>query len=44
MEIKKRYCFCLTEQQHEDLLKIAKREHRSVSNLLEAWIAEHKDG
>lgn len=30
----------LTEEEHETLKQIAEREHRSVSNLIEVWIAE----
>lgn len=30
----------LTEEEHEKLKEIAKHEHRSVSNLIEVWIAE----
>lgn len=41
MEAKKRTCICLTEHEIEELKKIAQREHRSVSNLIEVWIAEH---
>lgn len=43
MTNKKTVCFRLTEEEHELLKEIAKREHRSVSNLLSVWIAEHKD-
>ena len=32
----------LTLEEAEQLKMIAKREHRSVSNLIEVWIAEHK--
>jgi len=32
----------LTEEELEDLRKIAESEHRSVSNLISVWIAEHK--
>lgn len=32
----------LTPDEHMKLKEIAKREHRSVSNLIEVWIAEHK--
>lgn len=39
---KKTVCIRLTEQEHEDLKEIAKKEHRSVSNLIEVWIADHK--
>ena len=39
---KKAVCITLTEQEHKDLKKIAEGEHRSVSNLIEVWIAEHK--
>lgn len=42
MTNKKTVCIRLTEQEHEDLKKIAEREHRSVSNLIEVWIAENK--
>lgn len=41
-EIKKTVCIRLTEKEHEDLKKIAKSKRRSVSNLIECWIAEHK--
>lgn len=44
MEDKKRVCIVLTEHAHEELKKIAKHERRSVSNLIEVWIAEHKGG
>ncbi len=33
-------CVCMTQEQHEKLRKIAESEHRSVSNLIQAWIAE----
>lgn len=39
---KKTVCIRLTEQEHEDLKEIAKKERRSVSNLIEVWIADHK--
>lgn len=42
-EKKKSVLIRMTEQEHEDIKKIAQREHRSVSNLIEVWIAEHKD-
>lgn len=44
MEGKKRVCIVLTTSGHEQLKKIAKRERRSVSNLIEVWIAQHKGG
>lgn len=34
----------LTEDEHKKLKELAKREHRSVSNLIEVWIAEHEKG
>jgi len=37
-----RVCYWITEQDSEDLKKMAKSEHRSVSNLIRVWIAEHK--
>lgn len=33
----------LTQEEIITVKEIAKREHRSVSNLIEVWIAEHKD-
>lgn len=44
MTNKEKVCFLLTKQDHEDIKKIAEREHRSVSNLISVWIAEHKEG
>lgn len=44
MTNKKTVCIRLTPEEHIQLQEIAKREHRSVSNLIEVWIAEHKDG
>jgi len=41
-ETKKTVCIRLTEQEHEDLKEIARKERRSVSTLIEVWIAEHK--
>lgn len=43
MTEKKTVCIRLTQEEHEAIRKIAKRERRSVSNLIECWIAEHKD-
>ena len=43
MANKKTVCVTLTEEEHADLKKIAQREHRSVSNLIEYWIAQNKD-
>lgn len=45
---KKPVCIQITEQTHKNLKKLAKRENRSVSNLIEVWTAqkmqiEHKD-
>lgn len=44
MTTKKTVCIRLTPEEHEELRKIAKRERRSVSNVVEVWIAEHKGG
>lgn len=41
---KKNVCLWLSVEEHEELKRIAEREHRSVSNLIEVWIAEHKKG
>ena len=44
MTEKKTVCIRLTPDEHKQLQEIAKRERRSVSNLIEVWIAEHKGG
>lgn len=41
--MKKTVCIKLTEEEHADLKKIAQRERRTVSNLIEVWIADHKE-
>lgn len=33
-------CVCMTDEEHKKLKQIAKKERRSVSNLIQAWIAE----
>lgn len=44
MTNKKTVCIRLTPEEHEKLKSIAKRERRSVSNIIEVWIAEHNGG
>ena len=39
---KKTVCIRLTPEEHKQLKKIAQRERRSVSNVIEVWISEHK--
>ena len=39
---KKTVCIRLTPEEHEQLKKIAQCERRSVSNVIEVWISEHK--
>ena len=34
-----RVCIALTKKEHEQLKRIAKRERRSVSNLISVWTA-----
>lgn len=43
MTSKKSVNIRLTEEEHKKLREIAEREHRSVSNLIEVWIAEHSN-
>ena len=39
----KRVCIFISEEAIEKIKKIAASEHRSVSNLIEVWIAEHDE-
>lgn len=43
MSESKKVCIALTEADHQKLKELAKREHRSVSNLIRVWIDEHQE-